>query len=648
MSSSTSAPPTKSRRQFNKPRRPENQQNKNQKNGSWKRTFARDGPKADEDEDLDETEQCVICANKIEVAAKSGCNHVTCHVCTFRQRALYDKKSCLVCRTENSKLIFTENVSKQFNEFSNGDFVKFDEKFGIEFTSQFAADLTLGLLQNKCLLCDEIFQNFNQLEEHVKDDHERFFCTICSTNKKAFPTEFKIYSAKQLQNHQTRGDEKGFDGHPACRFCKGKRFYSEDELLIHMRERHERCHVCDQLDSSNPQYFKNYPALEDHFRSDHYICNVQACLDKKFVVFGDEFELQAHMISEHGGVFGTNMVVGANFRETNNNRYHSQLSTFRPVNNNRNNNNNQSNNNNRNNNGGSSQDQNDSIETKRMRLEERARHYLNYSTNEFKEFQDLNQLFKNHELSSSQLLLSYQALFKSNPENDVYLLLFELSELYPQKSPERLELSKIVKDHENRNKDIMDFPALPGSSNSLNVFGASWGAGGSGSRSNSNSNLSKTKKKASLDDQFPALPSSSSVPTYTPAQTNVRYRTVLKPKTKTQVTINSTPSNYVPNYLAPKPKTSTPPTSRATQKPKLNDSQFPALPSAAPKKVIPRVNPVPAGNGAWDVGSSSNPSSSASSSLNLNELGNALPTNNGNGGKKNKKKKQILFSMGGN
>lgn len=636
----SSPAPNRSRRQFNRPRKPDSSHNKNQA-GSWKRTFARDGTKNADEEDLDESEQCVICADKIEIAAKSGCNHTTCHVCTFRQRALYDKKACLVCRTENEKLIFTQDTEKQYGDFGNGDFVKYDERYGIEFTSHNAHDITLELLNHRCLLCQEVFENFNKLSEHVENDHDRLFCTICYSNKKAFPQELKLYTVKQLQNHQIRGDEKGFDGHPLCRFCKGQRFYSEDELLIHMRERHEKCHVCDQIDPSNPQYFKNYPALEGHFRSDHYICNVQSCLDKKFVVFADELDLQAHMIGEHGGAFGTNFVVGANYSNNNTNRFHSQLSTFRPINNNNNNHSNDRNNNRAN----DSQNQNDSIATKRMRLEERARHYLNYSTTAFKEFQDLQRFYKDSELTAQQLFSSFKALFKENSEDDVYLLLFELSELFPSKSPQREDLSVMVKKHEESSKEENDFPALPGST-STNIFGASWG-----NPNGSSSSKRKTKsKKAALEEQFPALPSAHSSQGYTAVKTNIRYRTIAQPKPKQQVVINQTPSNYVPNYLDAKPKTSS---NRSSHKSKINDDLFPALPTAPAKKVIPRVNPVPKGNGAWDSSSASASSSAANSSLNLRELNDSLSdatgtsSSNNGAGKKNKKKKQILFQMGG-
>ena len=39
----------------------------------------------------------------------------------------------------------------------------------------------------------------------------------------------------------------------------------------------------------------------DHFRHEHYLCNHQTCLDRKFIVFMTEQELKQHAAREHGG-----------------------------------------------------------------------------------------------------------------------------------------------------------------------------------------------------------------------------------------------------------------------------------------------------------------------------------------------------------
>lgn len=58
--------------------------------------------------------------------------------------------------------------------------------------------------------------------------------------------------------------------------------------------------MCDQIAGQlKHQYYLNYDALEKHFRNDHYICSEIECLEKRFVVFGTEFDLRAHQLEAH-------------------------------------------------------------------------------------------------------------------------------------------------------------------------------------------------------------------------------------------------------------------------------------------------------------------------------------------------------------
>lgn len=596
---------------------------------SKKQLSANDPYNEPSEAELNDENQCIICANKITYAALSECNHKTCHVCSFRQRALYEKNSCLVCRTEINKLVITEEIQKEFNDIKDSEIIETDSKYNIRFTSIQSRDATLNLLIHCCPVCMEKFSTFKLLNDHVAT-HEKHYCMLCATHKKAFTYELKLYTAKQLQKHQTTGDEKGFTGHPLCKFCKGKRFYSEDELLVHLRQNHEKCHVCDQIDSSNPQYFKNYNSLEEHFRRDHYICNVQSCLDEKFVVFADELDLQAHMLTRHPGLAGN--VVGTSHFNNNGNKFRSQLSTFRPINNN-------TSSSSVNRAANSSSD----LDVKKLRLEERARHYCNSDNSKLEEFKKVNKDYKFDKLSELEVLQRYKEIFSNTKEDEIYLLIHELSEIFPANSKKNLELSKLVTKYENIAKHEENFPALPGSSSGLNIYGASWG-GRSGSSSGSSS---RSNSKKSLDEQFPALPKStkSFTPVKTTVKKTVKYKTFanLQPAPPTTVRINrSSPastSNYVPNYLENRSKPK--PTAE-----KVDENLFPALPALPKKKVIPRVNPIPEGNGVWSTASSSSvsaPPTANNDSFDLSTIDNSLPST----GKGKKKKKIVLFQSGG-
>eukprot|EP01027_Heterolobosea_sp_BB2_P014802 GEZU01021236.1.p1 GENE.GEZU01021236.1~~GEZU01021236.1.p1 ORF type:complete len:553 (-),score=165.00 GEZU01021236.1:89-1630(-) len=93
-------------------------------------------------------------------------------------------------------------------------------------------------------------------------------------------------------------DENGLiKAHPECVFCK-KRFYSDDEIFKHMNSTHETCHICEKQGILF-QFYKDYPALENHFRNSHYLCEHPECLEKKFMVFPTEFELITHEAKAH-------------------------------------------------------------------------------------------------------------------------------------------------------------------------------------------------------------------------------------------------------------------------------------------------------------------------------------------------------------
>lgn len=155
--------------------------------------------------------------------------------------------------------------------------------------------------------CDFAGLGWPDLHRHVKSAHKKRMCDLCTRNKKVFTHEHELFGEKELEKHMRRGDDKpgaadqtGFKGHPLCGFC-GERFYDDDRLYEHCRMKHERCFLCDRRDSRHPHYYMDYNALEKHFKNDHYLCADRECMEKKFVVFESEMDLQAHQLSEHSG-----------------------------------------------------------------------------------------------------------------------------------------------------------------------------------------------------------------------------------------------------------------------------------------------------------------------------------------------------------
>lgn len=588
-----------------------------------------------EDDEIDDMDQCDICAEKIVYAAYTPCNHKTCHKCLLRQRALYEKQGCLVCRTENETVVISEQLHLAFTELIAKDLSLSDDKHKILFTDDESYQGTMALLEMKCgsIGCGKEFASFKSLQDHIKQEHNKYYCLICYNNKKVFISELPMFNYKALQNHQNVGDNKGFKGHPACKHCKNKKFYSEDELNIHIRDSHERCHICDQYFPKIADYYKNYDELYDHFKTEHYVCTIPSCLDKKFVVFKEDLDLTAHMLKEHGSITGANnrIIIGSN------GGFNSQLSTFPSS----------SNNNRRLSH--SIEDEPDSYNTKKMRLEERAKHYLNYDNSKLQQFLDLNDKFKTNKLEAQQLVDEYKAMFVNQNPSEFAILLTEFSELFSENNSRRKSLETIIQTHYSRhyfqpqpqpqtksNKksttstNSNQFPVLGGSNVNPNTFNMhGWGNTNSGSSNSST-------------DNFPTL----SKPNKTPQKNQIinpnqpiRYTTVLKnnqpkkpsPSVSTQ-SDNSFRPTYLENMSNGSRSSSSSPSSSTT---KLN--KFPPLEKKETKKKFPRVNQIQTPSPSeWSQLRSEG--SSSTSSLPQSE------ESSSDNRKSKQKKKQILFS----
>ncbi|KAG6037109.1 hypothetical protein E4U41_005320, partial [Claviceps citrina] len=224
-------------------------------------------------------------------------------------RALYKTKDCAHCRTPAPFVIFTDTAEKRFDEYSDQDITTTDSNIGIKYTNEDIVGDTVLLLRYNCPdpACDFAGLGWPDLHRHVKASHHKRMCDLCTRNKKVFTHEHVLFSDRDLDRHMRRGDDRpgaadqtGFKGHPLCRFC-GERFHDDDRLYEHCRMKHERCFLCDRRDARQPHYYRDYAALEEHFRRDHYLCSNGECMEKKFVVFESELDLQAHRIAEHAG-----------------------------------------------------------------------------------------------------------------------------------------------------------------------------------------------------------------------------------------------------------------------------------------------------------------------------------------------------------
>ncbi|KAJ9602426.1 hypothetical protein H2200_012968 [Cladophialophora chaetospira] len=256
----------------------------------------------------EEVELCFICASPIEHVSVAPCNHQTCHICSLRLRALYKTRACAHCRTEAPFVILTDNAEKRYEDWNDNEFVKIDENLGIKYEKDVILEDTVLLLRYNCpdRDCDVACLGWPDLHRHVRSKHGKMMCDLCTRNKKVFTHEHELFTFGDLRKHEKFGDDNpgavdqsGFKGHPECGFCK-QRFYGDDELYNHCREKHERCHICDRRNGGrNPQYYLNYQELEKHFATAHFVCLDAECQANKTNVFESEMDLKAHQLSEH-------------------------------------------------------------------------------------------------------------------------------------------------------------------------------------------------------------------------------------------------------------------------------------------------------------------------------------------------------------
>ncbi|CCC69520.1 hypothetical protein NCAS_0C05300 [Naumovozyma castellii] len=608
----------------------------------------------DDDDDL-----CLICASKLVYASLSPCNHTTCHKCSFKQRSLYNKKACLICRTENDKLIFTENINANYTDSNLGHY-QFNEKYGIVFTSEEVATATLNLLKYTCSVCPankdgierEDFGSYKKYNEHLRSKHNKCLCTICAQNNHIFPSELPVYTQNQLRNHQSKGNSEGFKGHPLCAFCSGQRFYGDDELYVHMRNKHEKCHICDKIDHNSPQYFKDYDQLFDHFKNFHYICTVQTCLDNKFIVFKDELELQAHILKEHGDLIrgkpklfqselstfmsGPSRVVRD--RDAMNYDMDSRPSLFSsspsssatPLGTD----------------GNDDNSDNDIPELRQLRLEERAKYYLENSQELYDKFIKCNDEYDKGYLTGLGLLDSYKEIF-TTPQSNVYLLINNVAKLYPKNSPKFKELNAIYEAQEQKLYLQNGLPSLSGSSASISSATRSWNNSGSVAMNRNIRDLPTLEAKSKSFDPF---------------ATTVKKTPALRTMKKTVVKkVSPSPIAYTPlggsslSSLSTVPRLPTTNVSNTVRmgsstngkNKKLADLNLPQLPTPKPKVYIPplRKTTIPDPK-QWGGGGQNVPSTDNLPSLPIHHSNGSSQSNQQKGKRGKQKQKQLLFHIG--
>ncbi|KAF8049876.1 hypothetical protein N665_2105s0011, partial [Sinapis alba] len=279
-------------------------------------------------------DSCAVCAENLQWVAYGFCGHrEVCSTCVVRLRFILGDRRCCICKTE-CPVAF---VTKEFGDYTKTitDFSTFpsDPKEGRvggsfwyhEETKVFFDDFNQytrikSMCRLSCTSCDKAkkgsksnhrlrFKSVEHLKDHLNHQHNLHMCSLCLVGRKVFICEQKLFTKDQLNQHISSGDSEvdgsesergGFTGHPMCEFCK-RPFYGGNELYTHMSREHYTCHICQRLRPGKYEYYGNYDDLEAHFRSDHFLCEDESCLAKKFIVFQIEAELKRHNTVDHSG-----------------------------------------------------------------------------------------------------------------------------------------------------------------------------------------------------------------------------------------------------------------------------------------------------------------------------------------------------------
>ncbi|CAG9827142.1 unnamed protein product [Diabrotica balteata] len=253
-----------------------------------------------------ETENlCVVCFKNVDVYSIGSCDHAVCFECSTRMRVLCKQNECPICRQLMPKVVFTKTVepfSSLLSKFERSNLQ--DRRFGILFCTSDVQKAYHRLLEHRCSLCEDTerkwpFKTFQQLKDHMRREHELFYCDICTENLKIFSFEKRCYNRQELGLHRRKGDPDNTShrGHPLCEFCD-ERFMDSEELFRHLRRIHLFCHFCDA--DGKHQFYNNMDDLVRHFREEHYLCEEGECKGMPLTaVFRTDIDCKAHKATEH-------------------------------------------------------------------------------------------------------------------------------------------------------------------------------------------------------------------------------------------------------------------------------------------------------------------------------------------------------------
>ena len=75
-------------------------------------------------------------------------------------------------------------------------------------------------------------------------------------------------------------------------------YFDNVALFQHLCRVHYSCFLCERA-GIQYQYYATYGNLEEHFASEHFLCEHPSCIEQKFVAFHTASKLADHMRDVH-------------------------------------------------------------------------------------------------------------------------------------------------------------------------------------------------------------------------------------------------------------------------------------------------------------------------------------------------------------
>ena len=143
--------------------------------------------------------------NQLTVFSVGRCNHTICFLCSTRMRVLCQKNECAICRQDMPMVIFT--MAKLKFEDIKDNIYPMDKKYKICFETEEIQNNYMMLLSHQSPVSPGVsFKTFQQLDKHLRREHELYYCELCVTNLDLFSHERKFYNRKELVEHRRKGD----------------------------------------------------------------------------------------------------------------------------------------------------------------------------------------------------------------------------------------------------------------------------------------------------------------------------------------------------------------------------------------------------------------------------------------------------------